>query len=242
MKKIQEIILELSSINQVEEVGGILQNRISEFNMEYFLFGMASPSSITKTSIVIEDNFPKSWRDYYDSNSLAKIDPIVNYCLKNYSPINWAYFQEKNCSPEEINLFKKAKECGLAYGFSIPIHGSENQFGMLSMAASIDKTPDELFVSIMMAQTIIPAIQDALNRFINPRISTKVKLTPREIECLKWASEGKSGWDMSKIMDCTERTILFHMNNAGKKLNANNRTQSIAKAILLGYLKPSLDY
>ncbi len=242
MQKLRSIILEITSVNEVTKIGQILKKNIKYFDMEYFLLGIGSPSSLTRTSIIIEDNFPKKWRDYYDLNCLAKIDPIVSYCLNNHSPITWAELQENSCSSAELGLFKKAKEHGLIAGFSIPIHSSGNQFGMLSMASASDKGADELFATQMKAQTVIPAIQDAYNRLTRPLSTIKPNLTPREIECLKWASEGKSGWEMSRIMDCSERTIIFHMNNAGEKLNANNRTQAIAKAIWLGYFSPSLDY
>jgi LuxR family transcriptional activator of bioluminescence operon len=242
MKKIIDAISLISSVNNIEEIGNILQKITLEFDMEYFLLGIATPSSLTRTNIVIEDNFPKKWRDYYDSNSLAKIDPVVSYCLKKHTPIIWSEFSKNNFSLEELHLFKKAKKYGLAYGFSIPIHGSGNQFGMLSMVSSSNKTMNELLESQVMAQSLIPVIQDTFNRLFRPIDTKKPKLTPREVECLQWASEGKSGWDMSQIMGCSERTILFHMNNVRDKLNTNNRTQSIAKAILLGYLEPSLEY
>lgn len=242
MKELQQIIKKISSINNIEEISSILQESIHIFDMEYFLLGISTPSSLTRTNIIIEDNFPKAWRDYYDSNGLAKTDPVVSYCLKYQSPIIWSHFEDRECTSAEKALLKKAKEFGLAYGFSIPIHGSGNQFGMLSMATSTARTEEQLFTSQMMAQTLTPVIQDTIKHLFTPPSMKKVTLTPREIECLKWASEGKSGWDMSKIMECSERTVLFHMNNAGKKLNTNNRTQSIAKAILLGYIEPSLEY
>ncbi|WP_137297603.1 LuxR family transcriptional regulator [Psychromonas sp. SP041] len=242
MNGLKCVLADIYLATKVEKIGEILKENIDLFAMEYFLLGVALPSSVTRTQVLIEDNFPKSWRNYYDSNSLVKADPIVRYCLNNHSSITWSELQEGSCSSIELNIFQEAKVNGLVSGFSVPIHGNRNQFGMLTMASSEIKTPDELFMPKIMAQAIVPAIQDAINRLVNPGLEEAPSLTPREIECLMWASEGKSGWDMSKIMNCSERTIIFHMNNAGKKLNANNRTQAIAKAIWLGYLEPSLDY
>lgn len=242
MNRLRDILSDFNSAIEIKQISEILQENIDLFDMDYFLVGITIPTSLTRTNIIIEDNFPKAWRNYYDSNSLVKIDPIVRYCLNNYSSISWSDFQEGCRSLVELNIFQEAKLNGLVSGFSIPIHGSGNQFGMLTMASSEIKNSDELFTAKIMAQAIIPAIQDMITRLVIPKMKEKPNLTPREIECLKWASEGKSGWDMSKIMNCSERTILFHMNNAGIKLNANNRTQAIAKAIWLGYLEPSLDY
>ena len=59
-----------------------------------------------------------------------------------------------------------------------------------------------------------------------------VKLTDREIEIIRWLMEGKSSWDIGKILSISERTVKFHVNNICIKLNAVNRTHAVAKAIL----------
>ncbi len=57
-------------------------------------------------------------------------------------------------------------------------------------------------------------------------------LTERETEILTWLKEGKTSWDISKILSISERTVKFHVNNTLTKLNAVNRTHAVAKAIL----------
>ncbi|NOZ54923.1 MAG: helix-turn-helix transcriptional regulator [Gammaproteobacteria bacterium] len=57
-------------------------------------------------------------------------------------------------------------------------------------------------------------------------------LTDREIEILRWLMEGKSSWDVGKILSISERTVKYHVNNICVKLNAVNRTHAVAKAIL----------
>jgi len=57
-------------------------------------------------------------------------------------------------------------------------------------------------------------------------------LTERETEILRWLMEGKTSWDVGKILSISERTVKFHVNNTLVKLNAVNRTHAVAKAIL----------
>ena len=58
------------------------------------------------------------------------------------------------------------------------------------------------------------------------------QLTERETEILRWLMEGKTSWDIGKILSISERTVKFHVNNTLVKLNAVNRTHAVAKAIL----------
>ena len=62
------------------------------------------------------------------------------------------------------------------------------------------------------------------------------QLTKREVECLRWASIGKTDKEISMILSRSHATVRFHIQNAGEKLNAVNRSQTIFKAAQLGYL------
>jgi len=62
------------------------------------------------------------------------------------------------------------------------------------------------------------------------------QLTKREVECLRWASIGKTDKEISLILSRSHATVRFHIQNAGEKLDAVNRSQTIFKAAQLGYL------
>jgi LuxR family quorum-sensing system transcriptional regulator CciR len=55
--------------------------------------------------------------------------------------------------------------------------------------------------------------------------------TPREDECLFWASQGKTSWEIGLILGIGERTANFHIANACSKLGVNTRQAAIAQAI-----------
>jgi len=60
-----------------------------------------------------------------------------------------------------------------------------------------------------------------------------VHLTERERDCLKWTADGKTAWEIGQILRIAERTAIFHINKATQKLNAVNKTQATARAIVL---------
>jgi len=61
-------------------------------------------------------------------------------------------------------------------------------------------------------------------------------LTPRETEVIYWVPLGKSNYDISRILSCSEQTIANHCNSIYSKLNVVNRAQAVAKAILKGII------
>ncbi|ROT46630.1 helix-turn-helix transcriptional regulator [Pusillimonas sp. NJUB218] len=61
-------------------------------------------------------------------------------------------------------------------------------------------------------------------------------LTPREVECLRWAAIGKTSAEIGAILGLTERTANFHIKNACTKLDVCNRQAAITHALRAGYL------
>src|SRR5262249_34637051 len=56
-------------------------------------------------------------------------------------------------------------------------------------------------------------------------------LSPRELQCLQWASRGKTDAEIGLILGISARTARFHIENAKKKLGAATRVQAVAEAM-----------
>lgn len=54
------------------------------------------------------------------------------------------------------------------------------------------------------------------------------ELTKKEVVVLNWIKEGKSSWEISKILNCSKRVVDFHVSNIKDKLNASSRAQAVA--------------
>lgn len=63
-----------------------------------------------------------------------------------------------------------------------------------------------------------------------------VRLTKREIQCLKWAAAGKTDADIAQIIGISGPTVRFHVQNAALKLRVAGRAQAIHRAAGLGYI------
>lgn len=61
-------------------------------------------------------------------------------------------------------------------------------------------------------------------------------LTPREITCLKWAAAGKTSIETGMILQISNRTVDYHIQNACNKLGVSNRQAAIATAVRMGML------
>ena len=63
-----------------------------------------------------------------------------------------------------------------------------------------------------------------------------VKLTRREVQCLKWAAAGKTDQEIGEIVGISLPTVRFHINNASQKMHVMGRSQAVRRAATLGYV------
>lgn len=73
--------------------------------------------------------------------------------------------------------------------------------------------------------------RDSVMDLNKPLANGQSPVSERERECLNWAAQGKTSWEISQILGVTESTIIYHLRNATHKLNAANRLHAVAKAL-----------
>jgi len=61
-------------------------------------------------------------------------------------------------------------------------------------------------------------------------------LSPREMTVLQWMKEGKTNWEIAKILGLSERTVRFHVGSIFEKLDVTSRTQAVAQALDTGLI------
>ncbi|KPF80553.1 MAG: helix-turn-helix transcriptional regulator [Sphingomonadales bacterium] len=144
------------------------------------------------------------------------------------------YLEDLNFS--EFHKFSKARAM-----IVIPSHLSFGQIAATSFVP-VDKTLDDLSDVFAEHGDFLGALT---RRFVASYVSTMrtqqwipsdCRLSKREVECLRWAAIGKTDKEISLILALSHATVRYHIQRAGEKLNAVNRSQAVFKAGQLGYL------
>ena len=90
-----------------------------------------------------------------------------------------------------------------------------------------------IFVSDANWKTRMAAYNEAIAA---QRATPPVRLTRREIQCLKWAAAGKTDAEIGDIVQISLPTVRFHITNAARKLDVSGRSQAVHRAATLGYI------
>lgn len=189
----------------------------------------------------LASNYSREWRQHYESAKLHYVDPTVQHCMSSVLPLVW--MPETSDQPKQNEFYEEASHFGIRAGITFPIHGCSGEAGLISFAA--DMLPGEQFNDrLMHYMADLSLVRDyafeSSLKFIKAHSASEPvpHLTKRELEVIKWVMAGKSSWEISRITNCAEATINFHISNIRQKFNVNTRQQALVKAIALGIITP----
>lgn len=200
---------------------------------DFYLFGGYYPAT---EGIVMSSSFPADWRERYDANGYISCDPTVRHCWQESRPVVWhnLEYSEGAVGEMERKVMAEAVDFGLCSGISVPVHGSGAEGSMLSLA-SREKHADCGHHDEAGLLIVVHAMHESMKIIITRNgeniVPAMDSLSVREIECLSWTARGKTSWAISRILDLSENTVVFHLRNAIRKLEVTNRSQAVAKAI-----------
>ncbi|HZV98533.1 MAG TPA: LuxR family transcriptional regulator [Methylophilaceae bacterium] len=212
-----------------------------ENGFEQTVYGVVPNKKMPLENAFLRSNYSSSWRTTYDSEKLHYIDPTVGHCLQSAVPLIWEPKTFK--LPAQKNLYEEACAYGIRSGITYPIHGPNGEFGVISFvsdALSDTNFQRDLNHSLANLSLIRDYVFESSLKFVTKAdpLGSEIHLTQRELECLKWIMAGKSSWEISMILSCSEATVNFHIANIRDKFQVNTRQQAVVKAISLGLITP----
>ena len=202
------------------------------------------PTDHTKfspTDFIFLSNVRSSWIDHYVENELGEDDPLIKECATSRLPFRWNEgFHGNTRSPREARIFVDAADFGIRHGMTVPVHGPLGELGIMSLYSDM---AEKSFVSAadefqhdlhVLSIHFHDAVQRALSNV--EKVPKPIPLTEREVEILQWTAVGKTAWEIGSILNISERTVNFHLQNAMGKFGVHNKTHAAAKAMSAGLI------
>ncbi len=178
--------------------------------------------------------YPPEWLTLYQERRYDRIDPVLSAYRAGKRPRPWSEVFREARTMAQRSFVEACTAFGLCEGLTLGLADGEARGSLLSFCGTaLAHTPRHRTV----LECLTPALHGMLVRLAEGSAGAATAgLTRRERETLHWASLGKTTWEIGRIVGISERTVMFHLGNAMRKLNARNRAQAIAKATLLGVL------
>lgn len=236
IETVASLIEGLAGAEKIPDAADILVEAVRHFGIDHVSYvAMNIPTQITALPLHAVTYSPE-WLKRYVQRNYIDIDPVVRAGLGGFLPVDWSGIDRSDKFVSRF--FGEAQECRVGrQGLSFPIRGRCNEFGLFSITSDLG---DGDWADLR--RTLMPEMLLLAHHFHHYALKTAGvvfpdyagRLSQREKDCLRWRATGKSDWDIARIMNISERTVKFHLENARGKLDALNTTQAVAKALASG--------
>lgn len=192
----------------------------------------------------LEDFFlttwPDIWRETYDAGELSHDDAIIEVTPQFTRLVTWEMMRAKRRKEgRDARVLDVAQSLGWLNGFAVPMFGPDGYCAIFG-ASGVEANPPPRSIGAMhlMGLHVHERIKELLAPELTRRENIAVKLTPGEIECVKWLLAGKSDWEIGEILCIAEATVHWRVERAKKKLGVKTRAQLTALAVHYGLVRP----
>lgn len=180
----------------------------------------------------VKSTYPAEWLTRYLIKGYVRIDPVVTEGFSRMLPFDWS---ELTMTPQAADLFADFQAHGLAaQGYSVPVIDKLARRALFSVNARMSDKEWAAFVHENGAG--IAEIAHKIHRKAMEEINQSYplpRLGPRELECLTWSAQGKTAKETARLLNVSEVTVRDYLLSARLKLDAENITKAIAKAVSL---------
>lgn len=244
MLRFEDFISSANAAHTEEQLVSVFLSTVGELGYDKMIFCLLTDHKAIGLDAGVGHlrNYPKDWMDYYFSQGYEAIDPVISYCYQKLGTFSW---QEMSQRMELTSVQKKCLfggiESGLNNGVCTPVWGG-NRFAGIGLASTEkkDAVHENLDLITAYCNHFYIAFQrlHEAKRASNDLTLPNIFLKPREREILLWASKGKTDGEIADLITVSYDTVRHYMKSINRKLETNNRTLAIAKAISLGLICP----
>ncbi len=184
--------------------------------------------------------YSSDWVEHYKSQRYVEIDPVVHQGFRRLLPIDWNEFISSQY--ELRTFFGEAAEFGLGrHGLTIPVHGRGGDRSLFTVTSDFSDRDwlDAKFEYLRDFQVFAVHLHKKVLQLEGQLVSGQ-PLSPRELECLQWISEGKTAWECATILGLKEKTVRYYLESVRYKLNAVSNTHAVSIAHGTGLFFPRL--
>jgi len=233
-----EVIDKISRAERFAVGSDILRDAIREMGLSHVAYAAVNLPSIKRVRPLVAVTYAAEWQKHYEQEGYVNIDPVVRAGLGGVLPIDWAKI--KSDDPLVLKFLGEAQEFKIGrVGLSVPIRGKHGEFAMFNVTADESPAAWEKRLPDLSRDLMLLAYQFHAWAIKVEGMGTDLPvdlLSPREKDCLRWRSQGKTDSEIAQLLGISQSTVKFHLDNSRTKLGAANTIHAVSKALVHGLI------
>lgn len=211
----------------------------------YNIFRSQAADVSSEGSCLVISNYPNRWKSHYLSENYNKIDPVLHGMNNLSDMVYWNTVRDDVAlTKRQRQLFEEAQDIGLHDGLTFPIATELGESAAFSIVPDtpFEKERGDVLANIPLIRLVAQTYHHKAKRILidaslkPTSCKRKSLLSSRELDVLRWAAKGKTGWEIAKILMISSKSVEAYLETAKNKLRATNRTHAVVKAIMFGMI------
>lgn len=227
----QEFIDAIVCAEDAEGFSNALAKTASALDLSCFAYLALNSEENKKPRLI--STYPSRWTEHYLNKKYHFIDPVIREALRNPEPFRWGIdFRSRTSSLAQQQLFDEASQFGIRFGFTVPIHDGHGPISALTFATDESRPPFEKCIDSCARVLQLMGLYfhaHVRRKLGNEHAIDGIRLSRRELECLEWAAQGKSSWEISRILGISRNTVAYYLENAKEKLGVRTIAQAVMR-------------
>lgn len=211
-------------VGTIAELDHLIAAAASELGFAFHaLVRHGAPARRADSRLALLD-YPEGWQERFDADRHYRIDPVQHACRTQVLGFAWSDLRALvRLTPRQSRILEESRRHGIGEGFTVPIHLPGERAASCSFAtrAGIDLPAGNLVAAQLLGQFGF----EAFRRLGRPRAPPPERLSPRQRECVLLMAQGKSDWEIGRILDLSEETVTKYLNAARARFDVGRRTQ-----------------
>jgi LuxR family quorum sensing-dependent transcriptional regulator len=221
----------ISRLSSVPQITGMFRDVASRFGFSSLGINDLPLVGDGANPIILTESTPSNFRECYIAEGFYLVDHICARARMAREPFRYSEAPYPQTQATKHHRFMQALNTfGMGKGLVVPLGRPANIPACVWLAGEDPNLDDDA----KQAMQLVALFATGMARVLSgpPDVGRRTfKLTGRECDVLTWAAQGKSAWEIGKILNITKRTVDEHMQNATRKLGALNRTHAIVIAL-----------
>jgi LuxR family quorum sensing-dependent transcriptional regulator len=181
--------------------------------------------------IILTESTPDGFRECYIAERFYLVDHICARARAAREPFRYSEAPYPRTQAPNHQRFMQALDTfGMGKGLVVPLGRPTNIPACVWLAGEDPNLDADVNRAIQLIALFASSMVHVLSSPLGVGSHT-CTLTIREREVLTWAAQGKSSWEIGRILNITKRTVDEHTQRATRKLGAVNRTHAVAVAL-----------
>jgi DNA-binding CsgD family transcriptional regulator len=224
-----------SIIERKTEIQTVVTELRDFLNIDHLVYYTSKFGGSPSTDPYIRLTYPASWLARYLGMGYADVDPILREGFRRALPFEWRELEAGDAG--EAAFLADAAAHGVGpHGYSIPVSTKHGHRGLF--AVSFSRSAEEWAEFLAITQSALIHIANRLHGRVVLELfgEDRPRLTPRELECLRWIALGKDTTAIATILSISPHTTRDYVKSVHYKLDCVTSAQAVTKAVKLGLL------